>query len=414
MKILFLSSYTTNNEIPLLSQCKSGFGYMTYDIAKGVAKTERVDALLLNYRYASFVVDNIHFKENSISSFLRNIFHCCSPWIVFCLWRKYRMSIRSLVRIIYCWLASGRYYQLIKKENYDIVHIHGCEFYNEIYQDIFSRVNQKYVVTLHGLNSFSEIIDLEPAGKRYERDFLGRVVKGEFSITVISSGIKKTIQNHFCADKCDNISVICNSFSFEVSGKTQDVVDVRAKYHIPENAKIVLYVGNVSRNKNQEQLIRVFDLLPTEIKDTTYVLFCGRNIEAGYLLDDMVNTSASKKHLVLCGNIDKELMPCYFKQADSVALLSKAEGFGLSLIEGMHFGLPCMTFEDLDAFEDIYDENAVVALSSRDDKTVAEGLQRLVTSEWDKEKIILHSRKFENKAMTDNYINQYKEIVYGR
>lgn len=414
MKILFLSSYTTNNEVPLLSQCKSGFGYMTYDIAKGVAKTEQVDALLLNYRYASFVVDNIHFKENSLSSFLRNIFHCCNPWIVFRLWREYRMSIRSLVRIMYCWLASGHYYDIIKKGNYDIVHIHGCGYYDEIYMDICRRLNKKFVITLHGLNSFSDSVDLEPAGKKYEKDFLRWVVNGEFPITVISSGIKKTIQNHFRAEKCDNISVICNSFSFDDLKQIYDVVDVRGKYHIPENAKVVLYVGNVSRNKNQEQLIRAFDLLPTGIKDTTYVLFCGRNIEAGYQLDDMVKVSGYKEHLILCGNVDKELMPAYFKQADAVVLLSIAEGFGLSLIEGMHFGLPCMTFEDLDAFEDIYDENAVVALLSRDDKTVAEGLQRLVISEWDKEKIILHSRKFENKAMTDNYINKYKEIVYGR
>ena len=414
MKILFLSSYTTNNEIPLLSQCKSGFGYMTYDIAKGVAKTERVDALLLNYRYDSFVVDNIHFKENSVSLFLRNIYHCCSPWIVFRLWRGYRMSIRSLVRITYCWLASGRYYQLIKEEDYDIVHIHGCELYDEIYVDICRRLNRKFVITLHGLNSFSDSVDLERAGKKYEKDFLGRVVNGEFPITVISSGIKKTIQNYYGIKKCDNISVICNSFSFEESKQAYNVVDIRVKCHIPENAKIILYVGNVSRNKNQEQLIRAFDLLPTEVKDNSFILFCGRNIEAGYQLDDMVKASGYKERLILCGNIDKELMPAYFKQADAVVLLSIVEGFGLSLIEGMHFGLPCMTFEDLDAFEDIYDENAVVALSSRDDKTVAEGLLRLVTSEWDKEKIILHSRKFENKAMTDNYINQYKEIVYDR
>ena len=415
MKILFLSSYTTNNEVPLLSQCKSGFGYMTYDIAKGVAKTEQVDALLLNYRYISFVVDNIYFKGNSISLFLRNIFHCCSPWIVYRLWKKYEMNIRALVRVSYCWLASGYYYQLVKIGNYDIVHIHGCGYYDDIYMNICQRLNQKYVISLHGLNSFSNSINISQAGRKYEKDFLRRVVKGEIPLTVISSGIKKTIQNHFGVEKCDNISVICNSFSFiEDSETTQDVIDVRLKYHIPENAKIVLYVGNISRNKNQEQLIRAFELLPAEIKDTTYVLFCGRNIETGYQLDDMVNASDYKEHLILCGNVDKELMPAYFKKADAVVLLSIAEGFGISLIEGMHFGLPCMTFKDLDAFEDIYDKNAVVGLESRDDKSVAVGMRRLLKNEWDKEKIILHSKKFENKAMVDNYINKFKEIVYGR
>lgn len=71
-------------------------------------------------------------------------------------------------------------------------------------------------------------------------------------------------------------------------------------------------------------------------------------------------------------------MPSYYLQGDVVALLSVSESFGLSLIEGMHYGLPCISFNNIDAFEDIYDEQAMIGIDSHDDENVAKGLQALL------------------------------------
>lgn len=214
MKILFISPYVTNNSIPLLSQCKAGFGYMVYDIAKGVAAYEDVDILLRNYRYNAFRVDNINFLRNKVFDILANIHHVCSPLVLIRLLIKYKTSLREQIRLFYVWLCSGYYYSVIKNNNYDIVHIHGCGRCDDIYMHVCRKLRQKFIITLHGLNSFSDSVNLSPAGKKYERDFLQRVVDGEFPITVISSGIKKTILKEYGVSECNNISVICNSFSF--------------------------------------------------------------------------------------------------------------------------------------------------------------------------------------------------------
>ena len=303
---------------------------------------------------------------------------------------------------------------MIKGVKYDIVHIQGCGFNEELLIDICKRSNVPYLFTLHGLNSFSESISLEPAGKRYERDFLKRVVDGEFPITVISSGIRKTIINELGKLEHDNVYVACNSFSFTDKKEMVSPINVRKKYGIPDKAYLVLYVGNISRNKNQEQMVRAFELMPNDMCEKTYILFLGRNIEADYSLDKIVQHSSYKEHLLLCGNIDKEYMPAYYKQADGVVLLSIAEGFGLSLIEGMHFGKPCMTFEDLDAYEDIYDECAVVGINQRTDTAVAKGLQQLLSQKWSEEVIKHYSKKFESNAMSDNYLNVYNQIIAKR
>ena len=204
----------TCDEVPLLNQCKAGFGYMVYDIAQSLSQEAQVDALLLNYRYNGFQHGGINFIPVSASLIIKNILLCSNPFIPFKLLWKYRMRMRTFIRIVYYWILTGYYSKIIENGDYDIVHIHGCLFADELLMDVCHRANQPFVITLHGLNSFSDKVNLEPAGKRYERDFLKRVVDGDFHITVISTGIKKTILKEFGVDNCDNITVVCNAFSY--------------------------------------------------------------------------------------------------------------------------------------------------------------------------------------------------------
>lgn len=408
MKILQISPYATCNDVPLLSQCKAGFGYMVYDIAKSLAKNNEVEMILFNYRYKKFEKERIVFRESKIRLFLKNVFYCSKLSLLFYLKHNYHVLTRTFIRLFYIWFATGYYYKIIRNGHYDVVHIHGCGFYDDLLMDVCRRLNQPFVITLHGLNSFSDSIKISEGGKRYERDFLQRVANGEFSITVISSGIKRTIEKTYGITAFNNIHVVCNAFTF-AEGKTQDL-NIREIYGIPGNSKLLLYVGNINKNKNQEQLIEAFDLLPDDVVKDVYVLFLGRNNEPGYEIETLINKSQSKEHLILCGNIDKEQMPGYYQNAEAVALLSKAEGFGLSLIEGMHFGLPCMTFCDLDAFNDIYDPCAVVALPDRNNQTVAHGLMDLLYKEWNSDEIMHYSQKFESKSMADNYLDVYLQI----
>lgn len=410
MRVLQISPYTTCNDVPLLSQCKSGFGYMTYDIAHALAKESEVDELLYNYRYKEFEQGGIRFVANTFGLFLKNIFKCSNPLIPLKLWWKYRMQLRTFARLVYICLISGHFYDVIKKSRYDIVHIHGCHIYDEILMDVCRRASQKFVVTLHGLDSFSDSVVLEPAGKQYERDFLRRVANGVFPITVISTGIKRIIENTYRVTDIANLFVVCNAFSFNESGNGASI-DIREKYGIPTGAKLVLYVGNLCRRKNQEQIISSFSLLPNKLAEMTYILFLGRRLEDDYSIANLSKEIRYKEHFVECGNIDKELMPSFYLQGDAIALLSISEGFGLGLIEGMYYGKPCLTFTDLDAYEDIYNEKAVIGIQERSDESVAKGLEQLLTSEWDATEIKDYSVKFEANAMANNYINCFKTII---
>ena len=123
--------------------------------------------------------------------------------------------------------------------------------------------------------------------------------------------------------------------------------------------------------------------------------------------------SSCRLSLILCGNVDTELMENYYEQSDGVALLSHEEGFGLSLIEGMQFGLPCIAHKDMYAYEDIYDSKAMIGINDRTNESVALALEALLTTKWDKNSIVKYAEKFGMESMANQYIDCYKKVIYG-
>ena len=404
MRILIITPYVTITSIPQFAKNKTGFGYMVMDIARSLAEKEQVALLASDTRGQDYTLDRIKFINRSLFLYLIFIFNSLPPSKIFLLWRKYHMKNGALLRIIYYWLMTGYLYHLIKEGKFDVVQIHGCSFYTELWMDVCKRSDQKFIVTLHGLNSFSKTINIENARKQYEHDFLKRVSNGEIPITVISTGMKKKIENRFAKSNCKNIMVVCNSFHFEE--EIHSVRSIREKYEIPQSAKLLLYVGNISANKNQKQMVEAYHLLNSKIKEQLYILFCGGNCD----MEELVSTINKSNHLILCGSVDKKLMPQYYREADGVVLLSHSEGFGLSLIEGMHFGLPCATFTDLDAFEDIFDDCSVIGIPNRSNEAVAKGIYSLISRSWDKETIKRYSQRFESSTMAFNYITFFQSL----
>ena len=186
---------------------------------------------------------------------------------------------------------------------------------------------------------------------------------------------------------------------------------IREKYNIPLDAKVLLYVGNISRNKNQVQMVRAFGLLPPDVRKKTYVLFCGEDHSRDGEIEKVIAYIPDADHMILCGGVDKGKMPNYYKEADGVVLLSHTEGFGLSLVEGMHFGLPCLMPKDLDAYADIYDDSAVVVVKERYDSAVMEAVGELLSRNWNKKTIMKYSKKFEPEAMAIKYKQVYQTII---
>lgn len=411
MKILSITPYVTIAGRPEFERNKTGFGYMVYDIAKAVGVTEHVDVLATDSRGDAFDIEGVHYLSRTVWLILFNCWHTLSILKLIKILNQYKMTKGNATRMVYYWLLTGYLKNVLCKRHYDLVHIHGMKFPTAFWIQVCRNCNIPVVLTSHGLNSFSDTVKMEPEEKRYERDLLKRIIDGELTMTVISTGMKLLIEKTYGVDNNKNIHVVCNSFTFADNKVMVPELDIRSKFGIDISDKVIVCVGNVCVRKNQGQLISAFALLPKEIAEHTHILFLGGNLKPDYTIETLSIDSVWKDHFVVCGAVPKEQVRFYYEQSDGVALISLSEGFGLSLIEGMHFGKPCMTFTDVDAYEDIYHPEAVIGVEEHSDEAVAKGIEQLLIRDWNEEHIKEYSKKFESQTMAENYLTVYKNVI---
>lgn len=172
---------------------------------------------------------------------------------------------------------------------------------------------------------------------------------------------------------------------------------------------VFLFVGNISSNKNQFQVIEAYEKIPAENKINIKVIFVGGG---NYLsLKDQIKKRGVENNLIVIGPVEREKLHEYYNLCDATILTSKSEGFGLSIIEGFSHGKPCLTFRNLGAIDDIYDERAVLLCENRTTEYLAEAMVKMTNIKWDHKFIEQYSELFSLDKMADHYIETYRDII---
>lgn len=191
MKILFIAPYITSDRNPAFMRNKTGLGYMIYDIAKNVGKTEHVDLFAVNAFAPATEMEGFSTIERNWFKFFRNL-SVQSLIDGFKFVRKYNVPIREKLRIIYQFEAISQAETIMKE--FDVVHIHGCSPITEAAIKACQRKKIPFVVTLHGLVSFEKAVRLHNSLKQYEKDFLLEAYNNDYDVSFISTGNKEAAE----------------------------------------------------------------------------------------------------------------------------------------------------------------------------------------------------------------------------
>ena len=196
MKTLFITPYITTQAHPAFftPNYQTGLGYMVYDIAYYVGRSENVDLFALIVMTESFNVGNMHVIGHNYFSILKH-FRLRSLLAAYRYLKKYpSCSLTHLIRIFGKFLIISQIEKIVK--DYDIVHIHGVSEVLNYIIDICQEQNVKFLVTLHGLISFEEAVKVSNGLKKTEKDFLVRAAKENIPVSFISTGIKETAESY--------------------------------------------------------------------------------------------------------------------------------------------------------------------------------------------------------------------------
>ena len=208
----------------------------------------------------------------------------------------------------------------LEKNKFELVH-----FTDQFLRLDPYKVNAKRILTIHDLNILYESPN-QVKIKSYLNS-LSRKIEAFDKIVTISKFVADEVQKYFpaCADK---LSVIYN-------GADKLIVD---EDHIPQSIptkKFLFTIGISSPKKN-------FHVLPALLYDNDYELVISGIRNKVY--EDLIFKEAKKfnceNRIRITGPISEKDKAWYYKNCLAFVFPSIAEGFGLPVIEAMHFGKP--------------------------------------------------------------------------
>ena len=434
MKVMIIAPYIYDDNIIEFTKNKTGFGIMVQNIVSSVAKLENV-VLLTRVITKGKNEKNFKILSHTWGQFFSNA--KLKDWLIgIKAFFANGVTVKDKARHVFYEVDGGYVRKQIQKEKPDIVHIHGIGTITESYIRICEEMKVRYTVTLHGLIGLNDSVSAPAYEKQIERDFLIKAEKNNIPISVISSGMKARIEEKYLGKKANNITVITNGtkksdendtkFIREEGTLTQEkfqeyysdclkqndlypkLSDTYAylQYSKKNGKKILFFVGNITKNKNQMQAVEI--LKNTKVFENTLLVLWGREVDNGEVRKKIAEYQLHK-NVILGGFNDR--MDIFWKFCDVNLFLSLNDGFGLPIVEGYMHGVPCVTFEDLDATQDLYYPEAMLKVKDRSNESVTDTLKTALDKNWKYEEIIEIGNMFSIDIMSEKYVNWYKEVM---
>ena len=150
----------------------------------------------------------------------------------------------------------------------------------------------------------------------------------------------------------------------------------------------MIFVGRISPNKKQEDIIRAFSVYKKYINGSSRLFIIGQNHqvpEYNVMLERLID-SLGIEDVYLTGGVTQAELNAYYSIADLFLCMSEHEGFCIPLIECMHFGVPVLAY-DSSAVTGTLDGSGIL-FTEKDFARVAEMMDLVISDENLKERII--------------------------
>ena len=139
----------------------------------------------------------------------------------------------------------------------------------------------------------------------------------------------------------------------------------------------LLYISRLEHPaKNQCRLIEAYEKLPPEIAARYKLVLCGADWHGADVIHARAEKSPLRDRIVLAGFIANEDLEEAYRGSAGYVFPSLFEGFGLSLIEAMHYGVPCACSETSSLGE--IGQGAALLFNPENPDAIADALMRLL------------------------------------
>ena len=193
--------------------------------------------------------------------------------------------------------------------------------------------------------------------------------------------------------KSEQIKIIPNWIDLANLPKEASVLELRKKYGLKDNSKVVLFVHKLAKRKGAHWLMPIMQ----ELKDANaQLLVVGDGPEEKQIKKDVTNLKLEDK-IVLTGRLGREEVDRLYQLADVFLMPSEEEGSPHSLIEAMAYGVPCACFS-VGGVPDTLPHNYKYQYKYGDMQGLADGMSTLISSDAESLRV-----KIELEAWVKNF-----------
>jgi len=294
-----------------------------------------------------------------------------------------------------------RLVKLIKRMEIDLIHTHL--FSANLWGRIAAKLAGVPVIsTEHGMDTWRNSIDL--ALDQWLTSFNAKIV-------CVSEGVKKfySTRNYSLNGK---VKIIHNGIEIDKFAPASDRIEIRRQLGLGPDTHVVGIVGRLVPEKAHNDFIDAIKLLSDQDQQIR-----GLIIGEGKLLNQLkakVIKMRLEDKIYFLGN--RKELPILYQAMDVFVMSSLREGFPLTILEAMAAKVPIVATNVGGVGECIEHEKDGILVEPKNPKKLAEAIQRILTDQNLKEKLIHHANekvrsRFSVQKMTKDHELLYEETL---
>jgi len=231
-------------------------------------------------------------------------------------------------------------------------------------------------------------------------------------ITTPSDSMKKIMENYGIKNRIEVIPNAIHLISFKEDDESKRT-EIKKKYNLKEDDKIILFVGRIAREKSIDKIIEALAIIKRKGISKVKLLIVGRG-PAMDELKQLIQSLGIEEEVIFTGAVSNEEIQHYYKMAYLFTITSTSESFGIVIIEALASGIPVLAVRAPGAVDILTDEVDGL-LTENNVEQFANALEKLIREPELREKLsheaLKTSKKYNIDIISEKMINLYQEVI---
>jgi len=231
-------------------------------------------------------------------------------------------------------------------------------------------------------------------------------------ITTPSESMKDLIKSYGIENRIEVIPNAIHLASFKEENELKRL-EIKKKYNLKEDDKIILYVGRIAWEKSIDKIIEALAIIKRKGISKVKFLLVGKG-PAMDELRQLVQSLGVEEEVIFTGAVSNEEIQHYYKIAYLFTIASTSETFGIVIIEALASGIPVLAVRAPGAV-DILTNGVDGWLTEDNVAQFANALEKLIREPELRERLsqgtLKTSEKYSINVISERMLNLYREVI---